>query len=503
MAASAADIRSALSIPNTPAPTQPQKKQNATSTKKPDGISRELYSLIGPSAPSLAAQLAKPRLKQKPNFGSGSVKWEMREFKNGARSDGLELRHWVKATTDPEADYPFAKYNAQPSTYDYTQEEYVRFLEDLEWTKEETDYLFALIRDYDLRWYIIHDRYEYPGSTRSMEDLKDRYFSVCRKLVRNRPWSGDETSKNLTLSSFQFDKERELTRKKYILSLDGRTPDQIAEEEALYVEIKRLEQNERRFKKDRDDLLRLLAGIDSGLPEVVEDDPSGLTSDIKKKKKGSMAMDLDSPSTPLSASIPMIKRIPSTKNAAEDALHCIVRSELPPPTSATKAAHPPAFLRSFKIPYPKTAIAPKVVQTLSEIGISHNRLVMPTRHNCALLESLLDQASTLVETKRMVDKLELDARILKTRLGMKDDQDMEAPPPSASIAGGDIGMDMDEPVEGGEAETEEGRAQSVVSTRSARSRDRKHPRGRSMSISSVDTSVAAATRAGTKRQKRS
>lgn len=79
MAASAADVRSILSIPEpaatTPGPSQ-LKKPAALSTRKPDGISRELYSLIGPSAPSLAAQLAKPRLKQKPNLGGGGkVKW--------------------------------------------------------------------------------------------------------------------------------------------------------------------------------------------------------------------------------------------------------------------------------------------------------------------------------------------------------------------------------------------------------------------------------------------
>lgn len=80
MAASASDIRSALSIPSQPqnlAQTPAQsKKLQAQSSRKPDGISRELYSLIGPSAPSLAAQLAKPKLKQKPNLGSRSVvKW--------------------------------------------------------------------------------------------------------------------------------------------------------------------------------------------------------------------------------------------------------------------------------------------------------------------------------------------------------------------------------------------------------------------------------------------
>lgn len=41
---------------------------------------------------------------------------------------------------------------------------------DKEWTKEETDYLFNLVRDFDSRWYIIHDRYEYPGGApRSLE----------------------------------------------------------------------------------------------------------------------------------------------------------------------------------------------------------------------------------------------------------------------------------------------------------------------------------------------
>lgn len=44
---------------------------------KPDGISRELYALIGPSAPTLTAQLAKPKFKAKPKLSGGAkaVKW--------------------------------------------------------------------------------------------------------------------------------------------------------------------------------------------------------------------------------------------------------------------------------------------------------------------------------------------------------------------------------------------------------------------------------------------
>jgi hypothetical protein len=109
-----------------------------------------------------------------------------------------------------------------------------------------------------------------------------------------------------------------MTRKKYVVSLENRTPEQIAEEEALYIEIKRLEQNERKFKKERDELLRTLAGIDSGLPDIVEDDVGllGLGSDMKKKKKGAAAMDSDSPSTPSLINAPITKRPQTAKSLA-------------------------------------------------------------------------------------------------------------------------------------------------------------------------------------------
>ncbi|KAF9821192.1 hypothetical protein IEO21_00800 [Rhodonia placenta] len=503
--ASAADVRSILSLPNpsTPGPSQPRKPSNAGErARKPEGISRELYSLIGPSAPSLAAQFVKPRLKQKPNFGSGGrVKWEWRPFKNGARADSMRLHHWAKTGTDPEADYPFAKYNIQPISFVYSQDEYTRLLEDQEWTKEETDYLFELVREYDQRWHIVHDRYEYiGGSERSLEDLKDRYFTVCRKLVKNRPWAGDEASKSQLLSSLQFDKEREITRKRYIASLESRTPQQKAEEDALYVELKRLEQSERRFKRERDELLRTLLGIESGLSELPLDEEGIATGppDTKRRKKGNHTAEPDTPisATPSSNVIslgqPQPRKAQTAKSAAYDALHFIYRTEVPPTTtSTTKASHQAAYLRSYKLPQPKITSAAKVAQVLGEIGISHGRLVMPTRDNCVQLESLLEAATALVETKKVVDKVEQDIRVLKARLGKRESEGAED-----SFGTGEAAptpMDVDEV----EAEAD-GRAQSVVSTRSARSvRSRKQSR-RSMSISSVDTSAAGASR----RQKR-
>lgn len=106
-------------------------------------------------------------------------------------------------------------------------------------------------------------------------------------------------------------------RKKYLLSLENRTPKELAEEEALYIELKRIEQNEKRFKQDRDRLLRTLLGAECGLPDlpIDEDGPLG---DPKKRKKG-VPNDLDSPATPSSSlfasAIP--KRAQSAKSAAE------------------------------------------------------------------------------------------------------------------------------------------------------------------------------------------
>lgn len=42
------------------------------------------------------------------------------------------------------------------------------------WTKEETDQLFDLCERFDLRFIVIADRFP---SSRSVEELKDRYYS--------------------------------------------------------------------------------------------------------------------------------------------------------------------------------------------------------------------------------------------------------------------------------------------------------------------------------------
>ena len=120
----------------------------------------------------------------------------------------------------------------------------------------------------------------------------------------------------------------------------SRTPQQIAEEDAPYIELKRLEQTERRFKKDRDELLRTLLGVESGLPDLPVEDEAPVNindlhidiaapppKDVKKtKKRGATNVDTPTSAGPSSASIISVgqsaqKKAQPAKNARYGPYH--------------------------------------------------------------------------------------------------------------------------------------------------------------------------------------
>lgn len=270
-------------------------------------------------------------------------------------------------------------------------------------------------------------------------------------------------------------------RKRYLINLESRTSEQLAEEEALYVEIRRLEQTERRFKREREDLLRTLAGMDSGLPDIVEDDggPLGVTPESrssKKRKGGLSGVDTDSAPTPsaVSSVSSPVKRLASTRDAAfgeylplslslrvltgcKDAKHCIIRTG--DGSGTTKAAHTPAYLRSQKIPWLKNnSIQTKVVQAFTEMGLSPSRLVMPTKENVAQLESLIEAITAMAETKKLLDKVDYDIQVIKKQLESRADGDVD-------IKSEPEGMEIEDIAET-ETDGNEGRGESVISTRS-------------------------------------
>lgn len=76
--ATASDLRAILSLPQqTPGASGSSKpsKAKGSNAKKPEGISRELYSLIGDSAPAVVAQYARPKFKPKLDIAKNRSKW--------------------------------------------------------------------------------------------------------------------------------------------------------------------------------------------------------------------------------------------------------------------------------------------------------------------------------------------------------------------------------------------------------------------------------------------
>jgi DNA methyltransferase 1-associated protein 1 len=211
----------------------------------------------------------------------------------------------------------------------------------------------------------------------------------------------------------QLTPAREIKRKQYASELFHLTAAEIAEEEALYLEVKRLEQNERRYRADRDALMRSVIGLDSGLVSLDQKNAEGVHGlGNKKKRRPEDESGVPSPAPPTKK---------QKDQAAYDAANCIYRvpAAAPAPNSshlATKhPAHVPVYLRSTKMPLPKPNTAIRVTELLAEMGVSTARLVMPTRPNLEAYDGVLQAAVSLVDMKRQVDRVEQEIRTIKAQ----------------------------------------------------------------------------------------
>ncbi|KAL8283658.1 hypothetical protein RQP46_005453 [Phenoliferia psychrophenolica] len=468
MGGTSRDVRDILELGSAPgAPTglalQPPRRTGGgppgPPVKRPDGITRELYALIGDNAPSLAlAQSAKPKFKERVKRpGASGVKWQWIPFTNPARGDAtpgdegdrerdarkkLRLRHWVRDLpadhVEGAPDFKFHKFNTSSLPYSYTTEEYNHFLREDDWPREETDHLFALAQQYDVRFVVMADRWEYP-SERSVDDLKARYYSVCRKLVRNRP-AADEAVRQATIASLSFDKNRETDRKSYLRSLLSRTPAQIAEEDFLYVESRRLEQSYSKITQERAELLKILGGREGigaqgGMNVGVGGGAKGANVRTDAggqgalKRKGGPGWELEGLN---GGGLPDGWAGEGSKRKAtvtQDIANCIERHPAPS-VSATKATlYPSVSIRSARVAQPKHTNLQKVQAALVELGIS-THLVMPTKGNVEKLDGLQEALGKLVELKKANDRIESEMRMVRKRkeviLDPKPDPDSEA-----------------------------------------------------------------------------
>lgn len=247
-----------------PKPKPP--KPPAIQRRKPEGMHRELFALLNTSdsdAPLLptdfAIQSQTTCYKQvRANLSIKKPrKWLWTPFLNPARNDHLQLNHWRRVTdpNEPPKEYQFAKYNIKIDNHipKYSDREYNTFLICDQWSKEETDYLMEVCTRYDLRFIVIHDRWDrkrFP-TERSVEDIKERYYYVYNQLAKARAFMDAPRVK-------EYDSQHERKRKQQLLNLYNRTKEQIEEEENLISEMKKIEQKKRERERKTQDLQKIM-----------------------------------------------------------------------------------------------------------------------------------------------------------------------------------------------------------------------------------------------------
>lgn len=250
-----------LSRPAADGPLEQKPKAKEVKAQRPAGMSREAYALLGDLHPITPTALAN-ELKKSDDKGlaekrkQGPVVWRYRKFYNAARTDGLHLRHWVKASkasliinskgSEKEVlddKYKFAECNKQIMVYRYDDEEWSSFVEPLDsrWSRKETDYLLDLVAQFDSRFLPVADRYQFPGGVkRGIEDLKARYYCLSRALLIGRA-GGTDLIANEWLIKHPFDAERELLRKAALEALLQRRKEEDAIEEGILESARAIE----------------------------------------------------------------------------------------------------------------------------------------------------------------------------------------------------------------------------------------------------------------------
>jgi len=236
------DVKDILNLP---------KKDNS---KKEELFSREVLNLTGgapPMKPSTSKKFLKG-LKEKRLDKKPSEKWVWAPFTNSARSDGLFLYHWRKAN-DKEEDYAFSKFNKQIELVEFSEEEYNLVAEHGDWTKEETLYLWDLCKNYDLRFIVVQDRYdETKYKRRSVEDLKERYYTLASKVlelrgVKEHPIQNHPYNPN-------YERKRKAQLERYFL----RTKEQDDEERQLCEEARKLDVRIKKEEKEMKNYEKLM-----------------------------------------------------------------------------------------------------------------------------------------------------------------------------------------------------------------------------------------------------
>ena len=250
--------------------------------KKPKGMTREVFQLLdgGDDVPSLVPTASSTKIVGSVDRRGGSKpivvdpstkvsKWVWTPFKNSARvRDPDAVMHWQRATTVVD-DYPFAKLNKKLYVVELPSaaSELAKLLghsnadaceKATGWSFADTKLLFSLCQRFDLRWFVVHDRFtSFSKKKKSLPKLKERFYVVSAALVNAGLGDPSSSSSDLTygrafvpaktralvrasLATFVYDKEYDEEREKQLETNFSKSKATEREEAALVAEVRRI-----------------------------------------------------------------------------------------------------------------------------------------------------------------------------------------------------------------------------------------------------------------------
>ncbi|KAF4553314.1 putative SWR1-complex protein [Elsinoe fawcettii] len=475
---SAQDMRDMLGITPDAARPPPAKKRKLVE-KRPleKGMAREVSALMGERAPPVSMIQVQPKYKQRPKRHMKVTPWELASFKNEARDDDLVLHHWQKkqqlktetsvgengeaVPEEAKVDkvgkpYQFAKYNVQVDVPEYTEEVYEASMKSDDWSKEETDYLVTLVKDYGQKWAIVWDRYEFTppegeGKSRSMEDLKSRYYAVRAAILAHETPIASMNGQQYALYQLltHFDAKQETSRKRMTEAHLYRSELEVQEETALLAELQRIMMHHTTLENARKDLRDRLDYPSSGSQSMQYTTSQALGQLFQqllaadRSKKDRRLKELPNVQTHVPSSAHRDSITGQTNKRPRDSLASAVSSSEVPETRS-RALSPHSKDRFFVSVHDKLSagvsfasdklskprIAKSTVQTeriaavLTQLKVP-DIIPLPTGKVVEEFEKLMGKVMGLLDMRKVAEREEAELKVREAEKGIKNGDSKE------------------------------------------------------------------------------
>lgn len=275
----ASDIQDILNVSAVKTPTT---SKRTTSTRALMSATKELKSPLILNATGFFGNPDTVELdrgiKEKRKIYEQVHKWCWKKFTTSARDDNLVLHHWAPVEEGESATDELGTSAFEPlhkkyiKLFQYSNAEYESLIaillnseeysmnhtnsddtnakseyhDNYIWSRQETDQLFKLCKEYDLRFVIIHDRfqsYRPNGQIPTIEQMKNRYYTIARLLLETRARKKNQLDAIVDhpLMQCTYDYSHEAKRKAQSELIFNRDPKYIEKEEKIREQLKQIE----------------------------------------------------------------------------------------------------------------------------------------------------------------------------------------------------------------------------------------------------------------------